>query len=254
MYDHEDALDIAGSTGALLVSLRQQYWPDDPEDLGRLADRMAHEHIVRELAARHPEDAVRSEEAEFHPGRGDNSRVWIVDPLDGTREYLQGRDDWGVNVALAVDGRPVAAAVAVPAADCVLTTTKRWHVSRRRARPRMVVSRSHTPPFAGSVAARLGAELQVMGSVAAKAAAVFRGEAEIYLHAGGMFEWDSAAAVALAGCCEMHASRLDGSPLRYARPDPWLPDLLICLPELAEAVLSAVAKYLAPPAHPSDVV
>ena len=141
----------------------------------------------------------------------------------------------------------------VPAAECVLGTGERWEVPRRGAGPRILVSRSHTPAFAGAVAARLGAELQVMGSVAAKAAAVFRGEAEIYLHGGGMFEWDSAAAAALAGCCGMHASRLDGRPLRYARPDPWLPDLLICLPELAEDVLRAVAESVAPPAGPPDV-
>ena len=229
------------------MSLREQYRPGDPEELGRLADRTAHEHVARVLAARHPEDAVRSEEAEFRPGRGNALRVWIVDPLDGTREYVQGRDDWGVNIALAVNGQPVAAAMAVPAADCVLTTMQRWDVPRRSPRPRMLVSRSHTPPFATALAARIGAELRTMGSVAAKAAAVFCGEAEIYLHAGGMFEWDSAAAVALAGCCGMHASRLDGRPLRYGRPDPWLPDLLICLPELAEDVLGAAAEYLAPP-------
>lgn len=176
-----------------------------------------------------------------------------MDPLDGTREYLEGRDDWGVNVALAIDGRPVAAALAVPAVECVLTTAMRWDVPRREAGPRMLVSRSHTPSFAGAVAARLGADLQVMGSVAVKAAAVFRGEAEIYLHGGGMFEWDSAAAVALAGCCGMHASRLDGRPLRYARPNPWLPDLLICLPELAEDVLRAAAESVAPPAGASEV-
>jgi len=253
VHDHGDALDIAKSTGALLLSLREQHRPWDPDELGRLADRMAEEHILRELAARRPDDGVRSEEAGFNPGRGATSRVWIVDPLDGTREYSQGRDDWGVNIALAVNGRPAAAAITLPAADRVLSTTERWEVPRRGMRPRMVVSRSHLPSFAGAVAARLGADLRLMGSVAAKAAAVFNGEAETYLHAGGMFEWDSAAAVALAGCCGMYASRLDGSPLRYARPDPWLPDFLICLPELAEDVLRAVAEYVPPPARASDV-
>jgi 3'(2'), 5'-bisphosphate nucleotidase len=165
VHDHGDALEIATSTGALLLSLRERRRPGTPEEFGRLADRMANEHLLRELAARRPDDAVRSEESEFRPGRGDTSRVWIVDPLDGTWEYGQGRDDWGVNVALALAGRPIAAAMVLPAAGCVLGTGERWEVPRRGAGPRILVSRSHTPAFAGAVAARLGAELQVMGSV-----------------------------------------------------------------------------------------
>ncbi len=250
--DHEDALDIATSAGALLITLRRRLWPCDPGELGRLADRVAGEHIVGELVARRPDDDIRSEGMGLRVGRASTSRMWIVDPLDGTLEYAQGRDDWGVNVALAIAGQPVAAAIALPERELVLTTSERWEVPRRGSGLRMVVSRSHTPAFAVAVAARLGASLRMLGSVAAKAALVFSGEAEIYLHAGGMFEWDSAAAVALAGCCGMHASRLGGGLLRYARPDPRRPDLLICRPKLAQDVLDAVAPYLSPPAGSPD--
>ncbi len=208
--------------GALLLALRRRRWPCDSGELGRLADRAAGEHVVGQLAARHSDDDIRSEGLGLRAGRAGTSRMWIVDPVDGTLEYAQGR---------------------------VLTTGKRWEVPRRGSGLRMVVSRSHPPAFAGAVAARLGARL---GSVAAKAALVFSGEAEIYVHAGGMFEWDSAAAAALAGCCGMHASRLDGGLLRYARPDLRLPDLLICRPELAQEVLDAAAEYLSPPAASPD--
>ena len=84
-----------------------------------------------------------------------------------------------------------------------------------------------------------------MGSAGAKTMAVLRGEADVYAHGGGQYEWDSAAPVGVAAAAGCHVSRLDGSPLVYNQPDPYLPDLLVCRPELAEAVLAAIAS--APP-------
>lgn len=194
------------------------------------------------LADRFPHDRVRSEEADRDVVLPtDRGRVWIVDPLDGTREYGEGRADWAVHVALAVDGVPVVGAVALPGLDTVLSTAHPPPLPERPTVPRMVVSRSRPPAFVPLVAGRIGAQVVQMGSAGAKIAAVVRGEAEVYVHAGGQYEWDSAAPVAVALATGLHASRLDGSPLRYARPDPWLPDLVVCHPSLAADVLGSLA-------------
>jgi 3'(2'), 5'-bisphosphate nucleotidase len=193
------------------------------------------------LEERYPEDRIRSEEADQSEVLGPESgRVWIIDPLDGTREYSEGREDWAVHVALAVDGDPVVGAVALPAMGLVLGTARPPNLAAPRAVPRMVVSRTRPPEFVPALAAGLGAETVPMGSAGAKIAAVIRGGAEIYVHAGGQYEWDSAAPVAVALAMGLHATRLDGSPLRYSQPDPWLPDLVVCHPALAEAVMDAL--------------
>jgi 3'(2'), 5'-bisphosphate nucleotidase len=189
---------------------------------------------------------VLSEEAPDSPDRLTAHRVWIVDPLDGTREYTEGRDDWGVQIALAVGGLPIVGAIALPASRRLLSTRAPAPVAYRSRRRTIVVSRSHTPAFARIVAERLDAELLLLGSAAAKTAAVLAGSADIYLHAGGMYEWDSAAPAAVAKAAGLHASRLDGRPLRYNQPDPYLPDLLICRPDLADAVLDAVPGCASP--------
>jgi 3'(2'), 5'-bisphosphate nucleotidase len=198
---------------------------------------------VEALAAARPGDPVLSEEGKLDVARLESSRVWIVDPLDGTREFGEpGRTDWAVHVALIVDGAPVAGAVALPACGLTLATEPAPPApSPRERRPRMVVSRSRAPELCYDVAKRIDAEVVPMGSAGAKTIAVVRGEVDVYLHAGGQYEWDSAAPVAVAGACGLHTSRLDGSPLRYNNPDPWLPDLLVCRPELADEVLTAVA-------------
>jgi 3'(2'), 5'-bisphosphate nucleotidase len=193
------------------------------------------------LAEQFPDDRIRSEEADQSEVLGPESgRVWIIDPLDGTREYSEGREDWAVHVALAVDGEPVVGAVALPAMGLVLDTARPPALSVPRAVPRMVVSRTRPPEFVPALAARLGAETVPMGSAGAKIAAVIRGGAEVYVHAGGQYEWDSAAPVAVALAMGLHATRLDGSPLRYSQPDPWLPDLVVCHPDLARAVMAAL--------------
>ncbi len=238
--DHTVARAIADAAGGLLLELRGR------ADLhGRAlrdeGDLRAHQCIVALLADARPDDAVLSEEARDDRSRLGRRRVWIVDPLDGTREFGEReRSDWAVHVALAVDGTPVAGAVALPAMGVTLTTGEPPGLPpATNGPPRMVVSRTRPPRITEPVRAALGAQLVAMGSAGAKAMAVVRGEAEVYAHAGGQYEWDSAAPVAVAAAAGLHVSRLDGSPLRYNNPDVWLPDLLICRPELAATVVAA---------------
>jgi 3'(2'), 5'-bisphosphate nucleotidase len=168
-------------------------------------------------------------------------RVWIVDPLDGTREYGEGRPDWAVHVALWADGDLAAAAVALPGVDELLVTDPApARPAPADGRLRIAVSRTRPPAEAGTAAAALDAEVVPMGSAGYKVTAVVRGEVDAYVHAGGMYQWDSAAPVAVALAAGLTAVRLDGSPLRYNGPDPYLPDLLVCRPELAERLLAAV--------------
>lgn len=244
--EHGAAAGIAEAAGRLLLQLRAQ--PELAEKALRdEGDRRSHDRIMSLLAEAYPDDAVLSEEGSDSTQRLDRQRVWIVDPLDGTREFGEpGRSDWAVHVALAVDGQPVVGAVALPGLDLVLSTDDPPQVpAPRDARTRLVVSRTRPPAVTDQVAAALDAELLPMGSAGAKAMAVVRGEADVYCHAGGQYEWDSAAPVAVAAAAGLHVSRLDGSALRYNRPNPWLPDLLICRQELADAVIAAAAQAAA---------
>jgi 3'(2'), 5'-bisphosphate nucleotidase len=236
--DHDAAAAIAAEAGRLLVELRAGGAGGDE------GDRRAHQLIVEWLAARFPADAVLSEEGADDPqARLASPRTWVVDPLDGTREFGEaGRTDWAVHVALVVDGAVAAAAVALPARALVLSTgAPPAMAAAAPARPRLVVSRTRPPSVTAAVRQALDGEVVPMGSAGAKAMAVVLGEAEVYLHAGGQYEWDSAAPVGVAAAAGLHVSRLDGSGLRYNQPDPWLPDLLVCRPELAGAVIAAAA-------------
>jgi len=235
MDDHGLAATLAEEAGALLLAMR--------DEGGAAGDRKSNELLLGRLAAERPLDGVLSEESKDTPARLDHQRVWIVDPLDGTREYGEPpREDWAVHVALAVDGEPVAGAVALPAAGLVLHTGAPAALAPAVSGPiRLAVSRTRPPSCAGQLVGKLGATLVPMGSAGAKAMAVLRGQVDVYAHAGGQYEWDSCAPVAVAKAAGLHVSRLDGSPLRYNQPDPYLPDLLICRPELASAVLDAVS-------------
>ena len=208
-------------------------------------DRRSHELLMERLAERRPDDAVLSEEAttdeQAASQRLGADRVWIVDPLDGTREYSEGRSDWAVHVALTESGVPTAGAVALPALGLTLSTGEPPSIPPATDAPRVVVSRTRPPAEALAVAQALGGELVEMGSAGAKAMSILRGESDVYPHSGGQYEWDSAAPVAVAIAAGLHCSRLDGSPLVYNRPDPYLPDLLICRSELADATLAAAA-------------
>ena len=240
MDDDTAAAELAHQAGQVLRALQEG--PLEGKELGAEGDRRSHELLIGLLAERFPRDRVRSEEDDRATELADpDGRVWIIDPLDGTREYSERRTDWAVHVALAVDGVPAVGAVALPGLDLVLDTGDPPALPSLPEVPRLVMSRTRPPEFVPFVAERLGAMTVPMGSAGAKISAVVRGEAEVYVHAGGQYEWDSCAPVAVALAAGLHASRIDGSPLRYARPDPWLPDLVVCHPDLADAVLGAVA-------------
>ncbi len=242
--DHALAGRAATEAGLLLVELRAELLATDlhPSAVGDEGDRQAHVLLMELLAREAPGDSVLSEEGRDDLRRLDAERVWIIDPLDGTREYCEaGRTDWAVHVALTIGGEAVAGAVALPARGLTLTTDP-----PPPPRPddegeiRILVSRTRPPYQAQLVQAALGGRLVPMGSAGAKAMAVVLGEADVYAHAGGQYEWDNAAPAAVAAAAGLHVSRLDGSPLVYNQEDPWLPDLLICRPDLAEPVLAAL--------------
>ena len=243
--DHALAARAVTDTGRMLVRLRESGDHGDGHSLGARGDAVAHAALVELLGAARPADPVLSEEGQDDEARLHSDRVWIIDPLDGTREFGEpGRVDWAVHVALVVAGAPVAGAVALPAVDVTLSTSSPPPPPPARAGPlRVVVSRTRPPAAAARVATALDADLVPLGSAGAKAMAVVRGEVDAYVHAGGQYEWDSAAPVAVATAAGLHASRLDGSPLRYNAPVPWLPDLLVCRPDLAPAIIAAAATY-----------
>lgn len=244
--DHAVAARLATQAGVALVDLRAQALSDGltGRALKDAGDSAAHELLMAALAAERPDDAVLSEEGKDDRARLDADRVWIVDPLDGTREFSEPpRTDWAVHVALVIDGAPVCGAVALPALGETLVTGPDAVAA---AAPvdgptRVVVSRTRPPEAAVTVVDALDGVLVEMGSAGAKAMSVVRGESDVYVHSGGQYEWDSAAPVAVALAAGLHASRIDGSPLTYNHEDPYLPDLLICRPEHADDVLGALA-------------
>ena len=237
--DHALAGRLATAAGELLVELRAAAFAAgaQPWQVMDEGDMRAHHFLAQALHEARPDDAILSEE-----GRDSTNRVWIVDPLDGTNEFGEaGRPDWAVHVALVVDGHPGAAAVALPAVGVTFRTRPAPVVPPRGDRPpRIVTSRFRSPQAAVIAAQVLGADVIRLGSAGAKAMAVVMGQADVYAHHGGMYEWDSAAPAAVAAAAGLHVSRIDGSPLVYNNPDPWLPDLLVCRPELAEPVLHAL--------------
>ncbi|MEP2236305.1 MAG: 3'(2'),5'-bisphosphate nucleotidase CysQ [Alteripontixanthobacter sp.] len=240
MSDGELAAQLARDAGKLLLDLRAT-GELTGRALGDAGDAAANRLLVAALQEYRPEDGVLSEESRDTQERLEKDRVWIIDPVDGTREYGEGRTDWAVHVALAIAGKPRIGAVALPGLDLVLRTDRPEPLPEAPQTPRMVVSRTRPAKEAVAVAEKLDAELRPMGSAGAKAMAIVRGEAEIYLHSGGQYEWDSCAPAAVALAHGLHCSRIDGSPLVYNRRDVSLPDLLICRAELAERVLAEVA-------------
>ncbi len=245
--DHRTARELALAAGELLLTLRAAQAMGDPDELRRAGDRRSNDFILGELRDRCAGDHILSEEAPDDLARVDAARVWIVDPLDGTREFGEiGRTDWAVHVALLVDGHLAAGAVALPARGQVFCTDDPPAPVRYADRvPRIAVSRTRPGPLAAELARRLDGTLEPMGSAGVKAMAVLTGDADIYAHSGGQYVWDSAAPVAVAMTAGLHASRLDGSALVYDAASTWLPDLLICRPELSERVLKVVAEVTA---------
>ena len=241
MNDHELAAALATEAGRLLLGVRSELAGADAQERRSQGDKRSHDYLLAALAAARPDDAVLSEEGTDDPVRLSAERVWIVDPLDGTREFAEpGREDWAVHVALWCDGELVAGAVALPAQGVTLATPVVIAPTERPGAPRVVVSRTRPPAVAQRVRERLDGTLVELGSAGAKVAAVVQGHADVYVHAGGQYEWDSAAPVAVARAAGLHASRIDGAPLVYNRPEPLLPDLLVCPKNLADRVLEAL--------------
>jgi 3'(2'), 5'-bisphosphate nucleotidase len=242
--DHVLAHDLAEAAGRRLLRLRAE--GGDPAALRKSGDRLSHEFLVAELALRRPGDHVLSEEAADDPARLTADRVWIVDPLDGTREFgEEGRTDWAVHVALWERGALTAGAVGLPAQGEVLSTLNPPPLPPAADDPlRIVVSRSRPPAFATAAAEVIGAHTISLGSAGAKVAAVISGEADAYIHGGGFYEWDTAAPVAMARAAGFHASRVDGAELVYNQADLLVPDILVCHPALAERLLEAIEESL----------
>lgn len=239
MTDAELAASLASRAGDLLQGL------DRAElglKIGAEGDRLANALLVEALRRERPEDGLLSEEEKDSAARLSRARVWIVDPLDGTREYGEDRSDWAVHVGLAVNGVATVGAVALPGQGLTLSSGTPQPLPPLQDPPRLLVSRTRPAREAVAVAEMLGAQLVPMGSAGAKAMAVVLGQAEIYLHSGGQYEWDNCAPAAVAAAHGLHVSRLDGSPLVYNQPDPYLPDLLICRQEWVEPVFAALAK------------
>jgi 3'(2'), 5'-bisphosphate nucleotidase len=237
--DAELAALLAETAGRLLIALRESGTVTG-KALGDAGDVTANAYLMSALSALRPLDAILSEERVDDLSRLDASRVWIVDPLDGTREYSEGRDDWAVHVALSIDGHAAVGAVALPAQGQLLRSDQPPPPVVRPERPRLLVSRTRPPPESDLLAERLGGDLVPMGSAGAKAMAVLLGQGDIYLHTGGQHQWDNAAPVAVALGAGMVATRVDGSPCRYNARETLLPDLLICPPEWEPRVRAAL--------------
>ncbi|WP_349271080.1 3'(2'),5'-bisphosphate nucleotidase CysQ [Mycolicibacterium parafortuitum] len=241
--DHELAGRLATEAGALLLGVRSELADVTAEERKAAGDKRSHDFLMAALAAERPDDAVLSEEGVDDPVRLSARRVWIVDPLDGTREFSElGRTDWAVHVALWESGELIAGAVALPAQGITLATPTVVAPPPAPQAPRVVVSRTRPPAVALEVKDALNGTLVEMGSAGAKVASVVQGLSDVYVHAGGQYEWDSAAPVAVARAAGLHTSRIDGSPLVYNQRDSKLPDLIVCRPELAEAVLAVTAR------------
>lgn len=237
--DAEFAAHLAATAGKLLLKIRDNGQLSPPA-LGKAGDEAANRYLCDAIKEQRPDDGLLSEEEKDNPTRLSKSRVWIIDPVDGTREYGEGRADWAVHVALAIDGVPCIGAVALPSLDLVLRTDQPQPVAPAPEMLRMVVSRTRPAAEALAVAKALDAELIPMGSAGAKAMAIVRGEADIYLHTGGQYEWDSCAPAAVTAAYGLHVSRIDGSPLVYNQANVYMPDLLICRKDHAPQVLALI--------------
>lgn len=251
LTDAELAADLAADAGKLLLQVRAEIGFDQPWTLGEAGDRQANSLLLRRLQAERPGDVVLSEEAHDDLARLKSDRVWIIDPLDGTREFsTPGRDDWAVHIALwrrSSNGQPeiTDAAVALPARGNVVyrtdTVTSGAAPAGVPGTLRIAVSATRPPAVLHRIRQTLAIQPVSIGSAGAKAMAVIDGYVDAYLHAGGQWEWDSAAPAGVMLAAGMHASRLDGSPLRYNQLDPYLPDLLMCRAEVAPILLGAIA-------------
>ncbi|MDF0531916.1 3'(2'),5'-bisphosphate nucleotidase CysQ [Tsukamurella sp. 8F] len=240
LTDIELAAEIADGAGRILEAIRHGGLLGGGQ-LGDTGDALAQAWIARVLRAHRPHDAVLSEEAPDGVARLSADRVWIIDPLDGTRDYAAHRPDYAVHVALTLGGQPASSAVSLPATgELFRSDTVAAPTGPRTGN--LAVSRSRATPGMFRVAERLGLTPVSLGSAGVKTMAVVRGDVDVYLHAGGQYEWDSCAPVGVARAAGLHCSRLDGSELEYNTADPYLPDLVVCRPEIAGEVLDALQR------------
>lgn len=247
LSDHTFCRQLAEGAGELLLLLRRINRSLIPAELKGAGDRCAQRYLAARLASSRPGDAVLSEESSAVGDRSTAERVWIIDPLDGTQEFSEGRADWAVHVALWQGGELVAGSVSLPAQNLGFSTARPPTLGPRAHRGiRLAVSRARPPALVPQLAELFGASTVPMGSAGVKVMSVIRGETDAYVHGGGQYEWDSAAPVAVARAAGLHTSRLDGSALTYNRADPLLPDLVVCRPELAVQILTAIGRCLAP--------
>lgn len=239
--DETLALRLAQGTGEILKGVRNVGLLRG-EELGDAGDSLAQDWIARALALHRPNDAVLSEEAPDDQSRLGNKRVWVIDPLDGTKEFAGVRQDWAVHIALVEDGVVTHSAVGMPDLGKVFHTSEVRAVNGPKTN-RLVISRNTDVPVAEFIAKDLGMELVRMGSCGAKTVSVVLGDNDAYVHAGGQYEWDNAAPVGIAQAAGLHASRLSGEKLSYNMTDTSLPDLLICRPDVADAILASAARF-----------
>lgn len=232
---------LAQGTGEILKGVRNVGLLRG-RDLGDAGDDLAQNWIARVLDQHRPDDGFLSEEAADNPERLGKDRVWIIDPLDGTKEFATGRQDWAVHIALVENGRPTHAAVGLPDLGVVFRSSDARAVTGPYAR-KIAVSHNRPPEVALHIAEKLGFEPEAIGSAGAKAMHVLLGDYDAYIHAGGQYEWDSAAPVGVSLAAGLHCSRLDGSELTYNHKDTYLPDIVICRPELADEILSLAAAF-----------
>ncbi len=247
LSDGDLAEKLAVHAGKILLAVRESGLMSG-KPLGKAGDQTANQFLCNAICEQRPDDGLLSEETKDTDARLSKERVWIIDPVDGTREYGEARTDWAVHVGLSIGGKPALGAVALPGLDLVLRSDLPGELPNRQDQLRMAVSRSRPAAEALNVAKALDAELVEMGSAGAKAMAVVRGEAEIYLHSGGQYQWDNCAPVAVALAHGLHCSRIDGSPLVYNEADTYLPDLLICHKSDAERILALIAQEAGHPA------
>ncbi|WP_314035050.1 3'(2'),5'-bisphosphate nucleotidase CysQ [Dietzia sp. CH92] len=241
--DHDLAYHLATGIGDIVRGTRAGGLLHG-RSLARVANEVAQSWTDEVLAVHRPEDGTLSEGVADDLSRLDRSRVWIIDVIDGTKEFSTGRSDWSVHVALVEDGRPTVASVGLPDSGRVFRSDQVDHVDGPCSGT-MVISRNNPPAGVHRIAEELGLHVRPMGSAGAKMLSVLLGDADVYLHAGGQYEWDQAAPVAVAMASGLHASRPDGSPIRFNKADPHSPDILVCRPDLAERVLAATAGWAA---------
>ncbi len=255
--DRQLALDVSEKAAQNLLRIRREGFlkGESGRALSDVGDRISEEIIRSMIESERPDDAILSEEQMTEDQRRFYAeRVWIIDPLDGSREFgTEANADWAIHVALwnrsqsdtngFHEGKIALSVVTIPATG--ETYTSFWTQKRDydiETPIRIVVSNTRAPEWLSDLGAYLNVTLLPRGSAGVKAMEVVAGRADAYVHSGGQYEWDSAAPVGVSLAAGLHASRLDGTPLRYNQPDPYLPDLVICKKTLAPLLLEAIWK------------